>query len=143
MYDPQLTRVIDRLRFDLDDTAGPPTTADPDDPGTLTLLQAELLPDATYDGQLAHNGNDYDRTMYALAKHLMLHYANEPQRMSVAGKQESDWGARFSAWRDIVNRAQVRAEASETQYSSGIKTSRVRRFGEDEYSEYSAPRRRW
>lgn len=127
MFDPALSRVIDRLRFDLDDTAGPAVDADPDDEATIALLAAEMLPDATYDGQLAHNGNDYDRALYALAKYMMLHFANEPQRMAVAGKVEADWTARFSAWRDIVTRAGYRADVAEQQYSSGFRVLRTER----------------
>lgn len=127
MYDPALSRTIDRLRFDLDDTAGPYITADPEDEGTIALLAAEMLPDATYEGQLAHNGTDYDRTLYALAKYMMLHFANEPQRMAVAGKVEADWTARFSAWRDIVTRAGARADVAEQQYSSGFRVLRTER----------------
>lgn len=127
MYDPGLSRIVDRLRFDLDDTAGPAVDADPDDEATIALLAAEMLPDVTYEGQLGHNGNDYDRTLYALAKHLMLHFANEPQRMAVAGKVEADWTARFSAWRDIVTRAAERAGATEQQYSSGFRVLRTQR----------------
>lgn len=128
MYDPGLSRVIDRLRFDLDDTAGPAVDADPEDEeAMIAALAAEMLPDATYEGQLGHNGNDYDQTLYALAKYMMLHFANEPQRMAVAGKVEADWTARFSAWRDIVTRAGARAAASETQYSSGFRVLRVER----------------
>jgi hypothetical protein len=126
MYDPALSRVVDRLRFDLDDTAGPAIDATPGEE-TDALLLAEMLPDATYEGQLGHNGNDYDRTLYALAKHLMLHYANEPQRMAVAGKVEADWAARFSAWRDIVTRAAARADTAEQQYSSGFRVLRTER----------------
>lgn len=136
MYDPSLSRMIDRLRFDLDDTAGPAVDADPGDASTVELLAAEMLPDATYDGQLAHNGNDYDRTLFALAKYMMLHFANEPQRMNVAGKVEADWTARYSAWRDIVNKAGARADVTEQQYTTGFRVLRTSRatYGHAEYN---------
>jgi DNA-binding LacI/PurR family transcriptional regulator len=115
-FDPALTAPRDRLRFRLGDTD----------------MTKPLLDDTTYDGQLAHQGNDERKALQELAKALIARFAQRPNRVK-AGDVEATWQERLPAWREIV--AEVTATTA-TAVGIGMSTRSPYRGDRGETGEY-------
>ena len=105
-YDPTLPAVRDRLRLALGDT----DTAAP------------LLTDEEYDGMLAHQGNSEAKTLIALARALIVRFAQKPTEVDVDGGVAVKWAERLRAWRELV------AQQEATLVPAGFGIRRPERF---------------
>lgn len=84
-FDPLLTTVRDRLRFQLGDT----NTVDP------------LLDDATYDAALAMYP-DWRSAGADLASGLASRFAQEPDSIAISGEITLSWRSRVQRWTQLA-----------------------------------------
>lgn len=117
-YDPALSRSLDRLRLAVGDTD----------------VDNELLFDETYTAMLAYLGDDEDKTVIAIADALIVKFAQEPDRIRLAGDDgEVEWRNRLNGWKDLI----ARKKEDVASATGGFQIKRPSRFDE-EACEYRA-----
>ena len=120
-YDPSLPTARDRMRQVLGDT-----DVDPDSDA--------LLPDETYDARLEEHGETLATAI--LAESLAARYGQEPDAVSVGGQVQVSWRDRCRTWLELAKRLRSVAASAVTAASATLGSTRPRRPGEDEHTEY-------
>lgn len=85
-YDTSLATVRDRMRLALGDTD----------------MDVPLLSDEEYDGMYAHQGMSEPKTLIALARALIVRFAQQPTEVDIDGGVAVKWAERLAAWRELI-----------------------------------------
>lgn len=104
-FDPALLTARDRVRFQLGDTD----------------MAKPLIPDETYDAQIAWYGGDEQKAARELARGLIAEYGRKPVNIK-AGSVQVDYRERLTVWRGIVGRIDIAVGGGGSL--SSIRTSR-------------------
>lgn len=120
-FDPMLASALDRVRLSLGDTDE----------------TAPLLEDETITAMLAHQGNDEAKATIALASALIVRFAQEPDKVTLAGDEGAvQWNSRLKGWQALIARLESEGGGA-ARVSGGMSVLRPSRFGA-ERSEYRA-----